>query len=105
MRTSGGMGTSRLPSESVVFSDMSACHHSVSLFVCVIFGQVCVVRQRSSWPLLMPDCSSCCGFHVCGDSWPGYCCSVCCVPERRVDCAKRMLNAPRFDALCGIAPS
>ena len=94
-----------MPKESVVFSDMSACHHSVSVFVWVILGQVWVWRQRSSCPALIPDSGSRLTSHVCGDSAPGYCASVCCVHDNRVGCAKRMLNAPRLEALCGIAPS
>jgi hypothetical protein len=61
--------------------------------------------QRSSCPAVIPAIGSVLTPHVCDDSAPGNCFSVCCVPDRRVGCAKRTLNAPRFDALCGIAPS
>src|SRR5215470_8561317 len=105
MRTSGGITTSLLPKRSVVLSDIMACEYSVSVFVWMILGQLFVARHRSSTPAVMPDSGSELGAQVDGDSAPGYCASVCCVPERRVGCAKRMLNAPRFDALCGIAPS
>src|SRR6266566_981917 len=105
MRTSGGITTSRLPKRSVVLSDIIACEYSVSVLVWMIFGQVFEARQRSRTPPLMPVRGSKLGAQVDGDSAPGYCASVCWVPERRVGCAKRTLNAPRFDDLCGIAPS
>src|SRR5437899_5110548 len=99
IRTSGGIATSRLPKRSVVLSDIIACEYSVSVLVCTIFGQLFVARQRSSTPPMMPDRGSKLGAQVEGDSAPGYWASVCCVPESRVGCAKRTLNAPRFDAL------
>src|ERR1700675_646716 len=105
MRTSGGITTSLLPKRLVVLSDIIACEYSVSVLVWKIFGQLFVARQRSSTPALMPVRGSKLGAQVDGDSAPGYCASVCCVPERRVGCAKRMLNGPRLEALCGIAPS
>src|ERR1700675_2503671 len=105
MRTFDGMTKSFLPNKSVVLSDISDCQYSVSVIVWVIFGQLLVTVQRSSWPALTPDSISLYGAHVCDDSAPGNCASVCCVPESRVGCAKRILKAPRFEALCGIAPS
>src|SRR5262249_57728917 len=88
IRTSCGIETSFVPKESGVFSDISACHHSVSVFVWMILGHVCVPRQRSSSPPKTPDSLSKITFHVCGDSAPAYCASVCCVPDSRLGSAK-----------------
>ena len=105
MRTLLGILRSSVPSEFVVFSAISACQYSVSVLVWKIFGQLSVLRQRSSWPAFTSEMRSWYTPQVCEDSAPGNWRSVCCVPDRRSGWPKRTLNAPRFDALCGIAPS
>src|ERR1044072_657995 len=104
MRTFDGSGKSREPNVSVVLSAIVARQYSVSVFVWKIFGHVRDCVQRSSCPAVMPEIGSVLTPHVCDDSAPGNGRSVCCVPKSRVGCAKRTLNAPRFDALCGMAP-
>src|SRR5258705_11121593 len=105
MRTFFGILRSRVLSESVVLSAINACQYSVSVLVWKILGQLRLLRQRSSWPAFTSEILSWNLPQVCGDSAPGYWRSVCCVPERRLGMPKRTLNAPRFDALCGIGPS
>src|SRR6266436_3130145 len=105
MRTFFGMLRSRVLSESVVLSAINACQYSVSVLVWKIFGQLRVLRQRSRCPAFTPEIRSKLFPHVCDDSAPGYWRSVCWVPERRSGWPKRTLNAPRFEDLCGMAPS
>src|SRR5258705_3086554 len=105
MRTFFGILRSRVLSESVVLSAINACQYSVSVLVWKIFGQLWLLRQRSSWPAFTSEILSWNTPQVCDDSAPGNWRSVCCVPDRRSGWPKRTLNAPRFDALCGMAPS
>src|SRR5262245_35765434 len=83
MRTFFGIFRSRVLSELVVFSAISACEYSVSVLVWKIFGQLCVLRQRSSWPAFTSESLSWYLPQVCGESAHGYWSSVCFVPERR----------------------
>src|SRR5437667_7972655 len=82
MRTFFGILRSRRLSESVVLSAINACQYSVSVLVWKIFGQLWLLRQRSSWPAFTSEILSCSTPQVCGDSAPGYWRSVCCVPDR-----------------------
>src|SRR5437879_13784523 len=108
MRTFFGTLRSRLLSESVVLSAIRACQYSVSVLVWKIFGQLWLLRQRSSWPAFTSEILSCSTPQVCGDSAPGYWRSVCCVPDRRSGWPKRTLNEigrascrERVDGGCG----
>src|SRR5229473_7829222 len=99
MRTLPGIAKSCLPRASVVFSDINDCQYSVSVTVAVIFGQVSLLRQRSSWPAVMPAIGSWLSSQLCGVSWPGNCFSVFAVPEKHKGCAKRTLKAQRLEDL------
>src|SRR5256885_13397585 len=105
MRTFFGILRSRRLSESVVLSAINACQYSVSVFVWKIFGQLWLLRQRSSWPAFTSEILSCSTPQVCGDSAPGYWRSVCCVPDRRAGWPERTVDAPRVGGLVGGAPS
>ena len=88
-----------------MFNDMSACHHSVSVFVWMILGQVWDWRQRSSCPAR--DARQRVATHV-----PRLRrlrarvlrLGVLRSRQSRSACAKRMLNAPRLEGLVRYRP-